>query len=60
MMAIRVYPKTLLDRQTQKIVLKFLLKRILSPKIANYLLIGISKTRATAIRNFNDEKAFIS
>lgn len=58
-MAIRAYPKTLLNRQTQKLVFKFLLKRILSPKIANYFFTRISKSRATSIQKINDEKAFI-
>ena len=36
-MAIRLYPKTLLDRTTQRYVLKWLLMRLLSPKVARYL-----------------------
>lgn len=59
-MAIRVYPKTLLDRQTQKLLLKFLLKRILSPKVADNFLQFISQIRANRLKNFiNREKLSI-
>ncbi|KAF3885339.1 MULTISPECIES: glycosyltransferase family 2 protein [Nostocales] len=60
MMAIHAHPQTLLDKKTQKLMLKFLLKRIVSPKIANNFLQGISKASATAIRGSHDEKASIS
>jgi glycosyltransferase involved in cell wall biosynthesis len=36
--AIRIQPKTLLDRTTQKLVLKFILRLIFPPKVANYFL----------------------
>ena len=36
-MAIRVYPQTLLDKETQRCVMKWLLMRLLSPKIAKYV-----------------------
>lgn len=35
-MAIRVYPQTLLDKETQRCVMKWLLMRLLSPKVAKY------------------------
>ncbi|KYC40591.1 glycosyl transferase family A [Scytonema hofmannii PCC 7110] len=60
MMAIQAHPQTLLDKKTQKLLLKFLLKRIVSPKIANNFLQEISKINATAIRGSHDEKASIS
>jgi GT2 family glycosyltransferase len=47
--AIRLYPRTLLDRKTQVLVIKLLLIGILSPKIASYLLKFISLIRATRI-----------
>ena len=49
MMAIQVYPQTLLNKTTQNLLLKFLLKRVLSPKIANHLLQRISEIGATPI-----------
>ncbi|GAB1542109.1 glycosyltransferase [Scytonema sp. NUACC21] len=49
MMAIQLHPQTLLDKKTQKMLLKFVLKRVLSPKIANNLLQRISEIIATAI-----------
>ncbi|OUL33342.1 glycosyl transferase family A [Nostoc sp. T09] len=58
MMAIRVYPKTLLDRQTQKLLFKVLLKRVLSPKVANNFLQGISKIRATRLKNSGNRENF--
>ncbi|MBW4451151.1 MAG: glycosyltransferase family 2 protein [Spirirestis rafaelensis WJT71-NPBG6] len=57
MMAIRVYPQTLLDKKTQKLLLKVLLKRILSPQIANNLLQRISENSATPMRGSNEKNA---
>ena len=41
--AIRLQPKTLLDKATQKLAIKFLLKRVFPPKIASYLFQWIRK-----------------
>jgi len=41
--AICLQPKTLLDKATQKLVIKFLLKRVFPPKIASYLFQWIRK-----------------
>ena len=47
-LAIRLQPQTLLNRNTQKLLLKFLLLRILSPETASNLIQFLSKMRATA------------
>jgi hypothetical protein len=44
-MAIRLYPKILLDRITQRYVMKCLIMQLLSPKIASYFTRSVSKTR---------------
>jgi glycosyltransferase involved in cell wall biosynthesis len=36
--AIRLQPQTLLDKNTQRLLIKFLLRRVLPPKLASYLL----------------------
>jgi len=59
-LAIRLYPQTLRNRKTQVLLIKLLLVRILSPRIASYLLQLISNIRATPIRNSKDEKVFLS
>ena len=41
--AIRLNPKTLLDRTTQKLLIKFLLKQIFSPSAASYLFERLRK-----------------
>jgi glycosyltransferase involved in cell wall biosynthesis len=41
--AIRLQPKTLLDKVTQKLLIKFLLKRVFPTKVAGYLFQGIRK-----------------
>jgi len=58
--AIRVYPKILLEKRTQILLFKLLLIRVLSPKIASYLLQLISKIRATRIKISNNEKTPLS
>jgi glycosyltransferase involved in cell wall biosynthesis len=58
--AIRLHPWTLVDKKTHILVIKLILIRILSPKIASHLLQLISKIRATHIRNANDDKALLS
>ncbi len=57
--AIRLHPQTLLNKETQVLALKLLLTRVLSHRIARYLLQLISKNRATRIHNSDDEKAMI-
>lgn len=44
-MAIRLYPKILLDRITQRYMMKCLIMQLLSPKIASYFTRSVSKTR---------------
>lgn len=44
-MAIRLYPQTLLNRTTQRYVLKCLMMRILSPKFAKYLTGAVKSIR---------------
>lgn len=46
-MAIRLYPQILLDRTTQRYVLKWLLMRLLSPKVARYFTRPVGMVRAT-------------
>lgn len=58
--AIRLYPRTLLDKKTQVLAIKLLLIQVLSPKMASYLLQLVSKIRATRIRDANEEKALKS
>jgi len=58
--AIRLHPRILLDKNTHVLVIKLLLIRVLSPKLASYLLQSISKIRATRIQDSNHEKALIS
>ena len=58
--AIRMYPRLLLDKKTQVLVLKLLLIRLLSPKVASYLLQLVTKVRATRIPYSKDEKALTS
>ena len=45
-MSIRLYPKTLMNRTTQRYVVKWLLMRLLSPKVAKYLTRPIGIARA--------------
>jgi|SRR5919199_1486969 glycosyltransferase involved in cell wall biosynthesis len=58
--AIYIYPRILLERKTQALVIKLLLIQILSPKLASYLLQLFSKTHAISIRGTSDKKASIS
>jgi glycosyltransferase involved in cell wall biosynthesis len=46
-MAIRLHPKTLFDRDTQKLVIKFLLRRLIPSEFASYLLQLFRKIRTT-------------
>ncbi len=46
-MAIRLHPKILLDRITQRYLMKCLIMQLLSPKIAKYFTRVVSKTRET-------------
>lgn len=48
--AIRLHPQTLLSRKTQLIVMKLLLIRLLSPKIASHLLQYVSRIRSVRIQ----------
>jgi glycosyltransferase involved in cell wall biosynthesis len=59
-MAIRLYPRTLLERKTQVIGIKLILIQVLSPKVASYLLQLFSKTRIIPLRDLSDQKASIS
>lgn len=45
--AICLEPKTLLERNTQRTLIKFLLRRVFPPAVASYVLQLLSKTRAT-------------
>jgi len=58
--AVRIYPKILLDKKTQKLIVKLLLIWLLTPKIANYILQQISKNRAVSIPVSKQDKAFIA
>lgn len=49
--AIRLYPQILLVRRTQVILLKLLLIRLLSPKLAHGFLQFVSRTRASRMPN---------
>ncbi len=51
--AIRLHPRILLGRKTQVLVIKLLFIRVLSPRIASYLLQLLSKIRATRIQDSN-------
>lgn len=44
--AIRIQPKTLLDKTTQKLALKLLLKRVFPPRVANYFFQWMRKPLA--------------
>jgi len=48
--AIRLYPKSLLGKETQKLLFKIFLMKLLSPKVANLALQRITQIRATRIR----------
>lgn len=47
--AVRLYPKTLLEKETQKLLLKVFLMKLLPLRLANLLLQKISRMRATRI-----------
>lgn len=47
--AIRLYPQLLTQRKSQTLIIKFLLIKVLSPYIANYIMQLISQIRATRI-----------
>lgn len=51
--AIQLYPKTLLEKETQKLLLKLLFMRLLSPELANLMLQRISRMRATRVQTLN-------
>lgn len=57
--AISLYPQILLQKKTQILVLKLLLIRILSPRIASYLVQLLSKIRATRIQYSNNKASTI-
>jgi len=48
--AISIYPKTLFDKETQKLLFKILIIRLISPGVANLILKRISQMRATRIK----------
>lgn len=52
-----LYPKILLEKTTQKLLIKLLLLKLLSPGLARWLLQPASKLRATVMQNHKDEKA---
>lgn len=54
--AFQIYPKILLKSKTQKLVVKLIIKKIMSPKFSNYLLQIISKLRANNIQKNNREQ----
>ncbi len=54
--SIQIYPKILLKTKTQKLLFKLILKKIMSPKISEYLLQGISKLRANNIQELKIPK----
>lgn len=58
--AIRLHPQILLGRMAQVLLIKLLAIRVLSPKVASYLIQMISKVRASRIQSYNNEKAVIS
>ncbi len=45
--AVRLYPNLLLNKNIYSLIVKLLIIKLLSPDIANFLLQGISKSRAT-------------
>lgn len=49
--AIRLYPKTLLGRETQKLLFKVLFMRLLSPRFAGSVLQRISRMRAISMKS---------
>ncbi|MDM9385156.1 glycosyltransferase [Chlorogloeopsis sp. ULAP01] len=51
--AIQLNPKILLQIETQKLIIKLLFKKILTPNISEYLLQSISKIRATEVQKLN-------
>lgn len=48
--AIRLYPKIILEKRTQTLVVKLLLISVLSPKVASQVLQYLSKIRANRLR----------
>ncbi|MEW5860942.1 MAG: glycosyltransferase [Cyanobacteriota bacterium] len=58
--AIRLHPEILFGKTAQVLLIKLLLIRLFSPRIASYLLQMLSKVRATRIQNSDDDKALIS
>jgi len=57
--AIRLNPRILLHKKTQILVIKLILIRVLSPRIASYLLQLSSTLRATRLQDSNAEKTLI-
>lgn len=51
-MAIRLYPQTLLNRTTQRYIAKWLMMRILSPKVARYLTQTVKRIRSIRAPEF--------
>ncbi|MDZ8137918.1 MAG: glycosyltransferase [Nostoc sp. DedQUE04] len=51
--AIQLYPKILLEKETQKLIIKLLLKKILVENISAYLLQIISKIRVAHVQKLN-------
>lgn len=52
--AIRLQPQTLLAQNTQRTLIKFLLKRVFPAPVASYFLKLLSKTRTSPDPRFND------
>lgn len=52
--AIRLQPQTLLAQNTQRTLIKFILKRVFPPRVASYFLKLLSKTRTTSDPRFNN------
>jgi hypothetical protein len=49
--AIRSYPRILLKREVQTLLVKLLLIQLLSPKVASYLLQKITQIRANRLQD---------
>ncbi|MBD2305937.1 glycosyltransferase [Chroococcidiopsis sp. FACHB-1243] len=50
-MAIQLQPRILLNRKVQTLLVKLLLIQLLSPKLANYLLLKITRIRASSLQD---------
>lgn len=54
--AVQIYPKILLYSKTQKLLVKLILKKIMTPEIAEYLLQIISLLRANHTQHLKNDK----